>query len=593
MKKITILLLAFILVACKQTSNDVKTSGVEATSQEEVASIQFKGDTVEAFYEDLFVKILELDPQYVTYMGDLSSYGVPASKDMLWINNDDLSNSYMVLYQSAIEKLDEFGRDDIDAKNVRWYLEILLEEEKYRDNKYFLSNIIGEHVYFYRTVNERHLIQSKEDAEDWISRIEQIRQVVDVWIARYNKAIADGYLMDPNIIEAVNSQIRSYTSYKVEKLELYNRFVKEVDALTISDDDKQVLIDRAYNILETVYMPAMKELKTVVSESKKLSPEPKGVWAMPNGEAYYEFALKRHTTTDMTPEEVHQLGLSEVARITKEMHDAFDDLGYENSLSLNDKLKALYNEAETFKGDDAIAEYKRVAKWMYDELPNYFHDEDLPPTEADIRPSEGGNYYVSPSIDGKRPGVYYIDLGYTHYDFEINTLAFHETVPGHHLEREHQMILESTPMIRKLTHYTAYTEGWALYAEHLADENGFNPTPQHRIGYLKSELHRAARLVVDTGIHYKRWTRQEAVDYLVNEGLLSKGYAGIEAARYTTWPGQACSYKIGQLKILDLRNKMKEVQGDDFDIKDFHHLVLGNGLMPLSLLEEYVLENIE
>jgi len=225
---------------------------------------------------------------------------------------------------------------------------------------------------------------------------------------------------------------------------------------------------------------------------------------------------------------------------------------------------------------------------MEENLLNYFYEEDLPGSSPTIKTSPGGNFYISPSIDGKRSGVYYLDLGGVHSEYAINTLAFHETVPGHHLEREHELMLNNIPMIRKIASNTAYIEGWALYAEMLADEQGFNPTPEHRIGYLKSELHRAARLVVDTGIHYKKWSREEAIDYLVMEGLLHPGYASSEVTRYTTWPGQACAYKIGQLKIKELRDYVEEKMGSDYDIKEFHHLILGNGSMPLDLLEEHV-----
>lgn len=595
MKRLLIIIMVLLLVSCNNENQakevEINTAPQEEAVSQEIEPVTFTSETIDEFYDELFVRIMNENPQYIDDLGDLSEYGVPFQKDKLTSVGEEQALKMIAFFSAALEKLDSFEQYDINYENVKWYLEIELQKLEFRNNMFFLSHIVGEHRSLYNLLLDTHVVESKKDAEDWIERVRASEDSIREWIDRYTYQVNNGYLMDPYTIDSVIGQIRTYYKSKTEYMDLFKVFSMNVDALEISDADKKLLLDNAIEALENYYVPSMEELKQVLNDSKSVSTEPNGVWAMPNGAAFYEFILKRHTTTDMTPEEIHQLGLEEVARIQEEMQDAFYELGYEGTLSEN--LNALYNDATPFRGQAAMDEYVGVASVMEEGLSDFFYKEDLPISSPNIKVSPGGNFYVTPSIDGKRSGVYYLDLNGTHFDFTINTLAFHETVPGHHLEREHELILDNIPMVRKLAFNTAYIEGWALYAEMLADENGYNPTPAHHIGYLKSELHRAARLVVDTGIHYKKWDRAQAVNYLVDEGLLHPGYAQVEVTRYTSWPGQACSYKIGQLKILELRELVEEAKDSDFDIKEFHHMILGNGSMPLVILEEYVKESIK
>ncbi len=585
MKKIFIVLLMICLVACEANVEPASTENVVEEIESEI-EITFESENIEEFYDELFVGILNRNPQYIDDLGDLTSYGVEFQKDKLTPSDENYHKEMVQFYEKALSQLNSYGVDDINYRNVKWYLEIELGELQYRRQEFFLSSIIGEHRSLHTLLLETHIIETKEDAEDWIMRVENSQLVINDWINRYNKVTEAGYLMDPYAIDNTIRQISSYSKSKIIFMDLYKRFKKDVENLELDSIEEEKLIADAEEKLEKYYNPSMNALKNALYDSKDVSKESNGVWALPDGEAYYEFALKRHTTTDMTPEEIHQLGLNEVDRIQKEMMSAFEELGYNGSLGEN--LDVLSRAAKGYSGQEAMDEYVKVASLIHDNLSDFFYKEDLPASRPDIRTSPGGNFYVTPSIDGKRSGVYYLDLGGVHLDYGINTLAFHETVPGHHLEREHELLLENIPMVRKIAFNTAYIEGWALYAEMLADESGFNPTPEHRIGYLKSELHRAARLVVDTGIHYKKWSRTQAIDYLVMEGMLHPGYAQVEVTRYTTWPGQACAYKIGQLKIKELRDYTKEQMGSEYDIRAFHHLILGNGSMPLELLEEYV-----
>jgi len=590
MKKTLMILMVFLLIGCQDNiTEESEIIEEEINIESEVVTV-FTSTTLEDFYEELFIKIMLYNPQWIDDLGDLSDYGVSFQKDQLTRVDDQYLDEMTEFYEEALRYLLTFESEDINYKNIQWYLEIELETLLYKDQRFFLSHIIGEHRSLYTLLLEVHIIESKEDAEDWIKRVEGTEIVIQEWIKRYNNQFEAGFIMDPMSIDATLGQLRTYYKTKPEYMDLYKAFKERVELLELTEDEKTSLVDRGLSAITDYYVPNMAELKKTLSDSKQLSKESNGVWAMPDGDAYYEFALKRHTTTTMTPEEIHQLGLSEVKRIQEDMRIAFSELGYDGELSA--MLNALYGDATTFRGQEALDQYVLIAKTIEEDLETFFYKEDLPASSPNIKKSPGGNFYVTPSIDGKRSGVYYLDLGGTHFDFTINTLAFHETVPGHHLDREHELLLENIPMVRKLAFNTAYIEGWALYAEMLADEYGYNPTQAHHIGYLKSELHRAARLVVDTGIHYKKWSRDEAVDYLVDEGLLHPGYAQAEVTRYTSWPGQACSYKIGQLKLLELRNKMEDALGSEYDIRDFHHLVLGEGSMPLTLIEEHVMNYI-
>lgn len=595
MKKVWLLLLVILLIGCEQSIEIDAPEIVEVKIQEEsmssIEKVVFESSTLESFYDELFVRLMNEDPQYIDYLGDLTAYGVEFQKNQLTSCSEEQALYMLAFYDAALEKLSTFDVEDVQTKNLEWFLNIEKQGLWYRRQSFFLSSIIGEHRDLHSLLLDKHLIETKKDAEDWIQRVILSQSMMAEWIERYNSEVEQGYLMNPYVLSESIAQIRSYYKPKAEYTDIFISFKEKINALALSDEEKEQLISEAEVAINDYYLPGFESVKKALGATRSASTDVSGVWSLPDGENYYQFALKKHTTTTMTPEDIHQLGLKEVERIQAEMQQAFDDLGYEGTLKEN--LDQLYAESKRFHGEEAMDEYVRVSNEMFDDLSAFFYEEDMPISRPNIKVSSGGNYYVTPSIDGKRPGVYYLDLNGGHYDFTINTLAFHETVPGHHLEREHELVLEHIPMVRKLAFNTAFIEGWALYSEMLADENGYNPTPAHRIGYLKSELHRAARLVVDTGIHYKKWSREESIDYLVAEGLLNSGYAEVEVTRYTAWPGQACAYKIGQLKFLELRNYVEDKQGDDFDIRAFHHLILNQGSMPLELLEAYVKSNIQ
>jgi len=332
-----------------------------------------------------------------------------------------------------------------------------------------------------------------------------------------------------------------------------------------------------------------------------------GVWSLPKGDDYYALMLRMRTTTDYSAEEIHQMGLDEVERIEARMSALLVELGHsveggvgEAMNTLNEVDRFLYEETSDRKSI-VIKDYQDLVSQSWERVTVHF--ERMPEAEVEVRAvpeyseqSQAGGYYQSPSLDGSRPGIFYANL----YDvkqtpkYSMATLVFHEAVPGHHLQIALNLENSDLSLYRRLGYgSTAFSEGWALYAEALAVELGITRDEYDELGVLQSELFRAVRLVVDTGIHQKRWTREQAIDYMKTTTGVSDSEVVAEIERYIVWPGQACSYKVGALKILEQRERAKQNLGDQFDLREFHSLVLGHGEPPLFIVEELIDSYIE
>ena len=355
--------------------------------------------------------------------------------------------------------------------------------------------------------------------------------------------------------------------------------------------------------IETTVFGAYRNLIQYFEHSKSKATTDDGVWKLPNGDAYYRYQLKQMTTTDLEPEEVHQIGLSEVERITSEMQKILLAEGYAETTKTNGEIIQELNKEERFlyQNNDAgrqevIDGYMAILDEINNGLDNAFDIRPKASMEVKRVPEfkqEGaaGAYYEQPPMDGSRGGVFYANLRDVTetVKFGMKTLAYHEGVPGHHFQIAIQGELENVPIFRKFPLFTAYTEGWALYAEQLAWELGFYENdPFGNLGRLQAEMFRAVRLVVDTGIHYKKWTREEAIEYMITNTGMTTGEVVTEIERYIVMPAQACAYKIGMMKILELREKAKSKLGNQFELKEFHNVVLKNGAVPLDVLEEII-----
>jgi uncharacterized protein (DUF885 family) len=390
---------------------------------------------------------------------------------------------------------------------------------------------------------------------------------------------------------------------------LYTNFVSKVDEIEdLSNEEKEVFKLRVEDAVAQNVFPAYQKLIDYFSALEAKATTDDGVWKFDNGDEYYKYQLKENTTTDLDPEEVHQIGLGEVKRIKTEMWDILLQEGYSDTTkSIGETVQALNKEDRfLYPNNDqgrkmVIEEYNRILDEVSAGLDDAF----------DVRPKAGlavervpafkeegspGAYYNQPAMDGSRGGVFYANLRNVHESvkFGMKTLAYHEGIPGHHFQIAIQSELESVPIFRTFGLFTAYVEGWALYAEQLAWELGFyDEDPFGNLGRLQAEMFRAVRLVVDTGIHHKRWTREEAIDYMVANTGMTISEVTTEIERYIVMPGQACAYKIGMMKILELRELAKNQLGEQFDLRKFHNVVLKNGAVPLSILEEIVNQYIQ
>jgi uncharacterized protein (DUF885 family) len=353
--------------------------------------------------------------------------------------------------------------------------------------------------------------------------------------------------------------------------------------------------------------PGFKLLRNFMANTQKNANKNHGIWSQPGGDEYYKLKIRTFTTTDYSPEEIHQMGLSEVKRISSRMKEILTSLGYDENKSVG-KLMNELNENPDFLYADTldrkeivVSDYTDMVNEAIKVMANYFHT--MPKSEVIVKAvpeyseqNAAGGYYQSPALDGSRPGVFYANL----YDikqtptYSMRTLAYHEATPGHHHQIAHSLENEELTLYRRFGYYTsAFAEGWALYSEILALEVGLAENPYDELGILQSELFRANRLVVDTGMHYKRWTREEAMEYMKSVTGMSDTEVRVEIERYIVWPGQALSYKVGMIKILELRERAMEKLGEKFNIKDFHSAVLDHGNPPLFIVEEMVDRMIE
>ncbi|MBN2479664.1 MAG: DUF885 domain-containing protein [Parachlamydiales bacterium] len=450
-----------------------------------------------------------------------------------------------------------------------------------------------------------HQIKNIKSAKHYISRLLKFNKKMDQVIKELELREKNSVILPKFAIEKVLIELKEFISYPPEKHFLYTHLVEKLQTFKNPDEkENEKLKQQALTAIEKSVYPSYEKLIAFLEKEKNIATDEDGVWKFKNGDKFYEFCLKVHTTTDLTPEEIHQIGIKEVYRIQQEMQKILTSLGYTGK-SAADLMKDLAKNPKFLFLDskdpkkEIIETYEKIFADIKDKVPSLFLT--LPKKELIIvaipdfkAKTAPPAYYQSPSMDGKRPGMFFVNT----YDinnvtkFTMPTLAYHEGIPGHHFQVTIALELKDIPTLRKVVNFTSYIEGWALYTEQLAFEYNFTDDPYANLGRLQMELFRAVRLVVDTGIHYKKWSRQKAIDYMLENTGMPKADVVAEIERYIVLPGQACSYKIGMMKILELREKMKKELGKNFDIKIFHDIVLKNGALPLTTLEKVIDDEI-
>jgi uncharacterized protein (DUF885 family) len=446
-------------------------------------------------------------------------------------------------------------------------------------------------------MDSQHRVRSREDAQAWAARLEAFAVALDQNTQRLTEEAALGVVPPAFLLDLALPQMNRLRDTPAAETVLVTGLVNKTLAANIAG----TWAGEATGIVEQKVMPALDRQIAAVTALRTTATMDAGVWKLPNGAEYYDAAVKSSTTTNYTAEEVHQLGLAQVAEISGQIDALLKGVGMTQG-SVGKRLVAL-NAApgHTYPNTDAgkaelVAELKAHTAAMYGRLDALFRSQpraslDIKRVPVAIQEGGAGAYYQAGTPDGSRPGTFFMNLtdSFDRPRFGLPTVTFHEGVPGHHFQVMLALESPDVPPIRRRAGYSAYTEGWALYAETLADEIGYyEGNPLGRIGYLQSLLFRATRLVVDTGIHHKRWTRDQAIDWMVGATGFARGRTTREIVRYCAAPGQALSYKIGHTKWVELRNAVKARQGTGFDIRQFHE-ILRLGAMPLVLLEREVM----
>lgn len=433
-----------------------------------------------------------------------------------------------------------------------------------------------------------------KDYEDWISRLEKFGTAMDQTIAVMERGIEKGRTQPRIINERILPQIEAQRVADAIKSGFYDPFREFGDNIPAAE--QQRLRNEALAAIRTVVLPAFDRMAVFFKEKYLPASRPAvGIGSTPGGKEHYAYLARQYTTTELTPEEIHQVGLSEVARIRAEMDKIIKQVGFKGTFA--EFLTFLRTDPQFYyeTPEELLEAYRAISKKIDPELVKLFgHLPRTPygviPIPDSIAPDTTTAYYMQPAADGSRAGYYYVNLYRPEVrpKYEMEALSVHEAVPGHHLQLAIQQELGDLPNFRRFGGFTAFVEGWGLYSESLGPELGLYQDPYSKFGQLTYEMWRAVRLVVDTGMHYQGWTRERAIKYFMDNAAKTEQDIVNEIDRYIAWPGQALAYKIGELKIKELRARAEDALGDDFDIKGFHDTVLGAGALPLDLLEQRI-----
>lgn len=583
--------LAAALVACSPSAPEG--SGATTASSKQAD----KAGQLTALYADFWEETLKLNPIQATFQGDnryndqLPDFGSAEFRQQMHDFN-----------QRWLEKVEAIGEDGLQGQDLLSYRIFVRERRNALDAEKFPDwmmpvNQMGSLVSYAVMLGSGQVAQpfkTVKDYENWLARAGRIPVLIDTDIANMREGIRAGVVQPKVVMEKVLPQMDAILAGKAEDSQFWGP-IKAMPA-EFSAEDRQRLTEAYRELIDGRLLPAIRKQRDfIASEYLPACRDSVGLDALPDGKAWYAFAARQSTTTEQTPERIHQIGLDEVARIHGEIRQVMEQVGFKGSLQ--DFFKFMQTDKQfEFKDEDALlAHYRGLEAKINQRIPELFSL--TPKSPFEIRPIEtfraqsaAGGEYMSPSEDGSRPGIFYVntyDLP-TRKTWDAEDLFLHEAIPGHHFQLALQQELEGVPAFRRFGGETAFAEGWGLYAESLGKDLGVYTDPYSYFGRLQGELWRAVRLVVDTGLHSKGWTRQQVLDYMFANSSVSEPDAIAEAERYIAWPGQALAYKTGELKIKELRARAEQQLGERFDIRQFHAEVLKDGSVPLDVLEEKI-----
>lgn len=565
----------------------------------------FKPTTINWFYTRVFAAFAVKSPEMLSSMrilpGWLDFYSDKLDDSSLEAQQeqfDQLKHDLATLksYDRASMSSDERLSYDI----MRHFLQAMSDGERFRDHSFPINQNQGMQSMLPEFMVNVHQVNSASDAENYIARLNKFPLKFEQVLSQLKLSESKGIVPPRFTIDKVLLEMKNSVAKPAAQSPLYISFVEKLGKIPTAEMDaakrSQLLADLLKSIDASVY-PSYRSIISHFTALQAKTQANNGAWSLPDGEAYYAWAVRTHTTTDMTAQQVHDIGLAEVARVGAEMDALLKGQGLTEG-SIGARYQTLAGDPKqqypnTPEGkNEMVARYQQLMDDINKGMGAAFsvrpklgvQVKQIPEASQEGAP---GAYYMPGSMDGSRPGIFFANMrnpGETP-KFGMSTLAYHEGIPGHHFQIAIQQELRGVPFFRKVVPFTAYSEGWALYAEKLASELGYGKDPLDTLGRLSAEMMRATRLVVDTGIHSKRWTREQAIKYMLDHTGMSETDVVAEVERYFVNPGQALAYKVGMLKILALREHGKKELGAQFDLKQFHHEVLAHGAMPMTVLE--------
>ncbi|HWJ06249.1 MAG TPA: DUF885 domain-containing protein [Steroidobacteraceae bacterium] len=511
--------------------------------------------------------------------------------------------------RKAREGLDGYGPDGLEGQELvtwqttAWFLDDLIREAEFEHGDYRVNQISGPLVTTPQFLTDTHVIKDERSVERYLSRLQEFGRVLREVKVRVEGDRDAGVVPPDFVIDQSLTGMRAFISNGAAQNALVTTLpdkLAKVDGLT--EEQRRAYVTRATEIVGKEVVPGYEAMIALFESMRPTASHDAGIWRIPHGEEIYAARLKSSTTTLLSAEEIHALGLAEVARIEAEMTTILDAQAVPGA-TLAERITALnVDPAQNFPNTDEgraqmLAALHEIDDRVMAVAPKFFKT--IPPQPLEIvrvpeysQDSAPGGYYNPPALDGSRPGRFYINQKDTadNPKWTLPSLMIHEGSPGHHFQLSAQQLIKDVPLLRKVLPFSAYAEGWALYAERIAktDMGFYDQDPLGDLGRLQAEMFRAVRLVVDTGMHAKRWSREQAIDYMIAKTGKTEAEVTREIERYVVWPGQATSYKVGQLALLRMRDKAERALGAKFDLREFHEVILLNGSMPLAVLEGVV-----
>lgn len=569
----------------------------------------FKPVKISWFYDRAFFQELIQSP--IT----LSSLQLLDKTPFAWYADklDDFSEAQhkkqFALTQENYSTFKSYPSDSLQGQDkINWLVADFAYKQKFDDEKwhwygYPFNPLFGMQSQLPDFLINIHPITNQRDIDNYFKRLQALPVAFDQVLE--DASIRDEKGLLPNLfaVDKTIAQMKSFIASDAKENALAKNLASKMTAIPASEmsvEQKENNLVKANNIIAQQVYPAYKRVIAHMEGLKKLPLNNDGVWSLPGGKEYYEYAIKTHTTTSLSADQLHELGLSEVQRIGEQIDEILKEQKIpgknraEKIFNLAHSKEQLYPDTEQGRAS-SLADYQKIIDEAGDESKKYFGV--LPSTGVVVKrvpefsqQTAPVGYYQPPSLDGDRPGMFFTNLGKIEYSpkFTMHSLAYHEAIPGHHLQIAIQMKQESIPFFRRATGFTSYVEGWALYAEQLAFEMNLEKNPLDNLGRLQAEMFRAVRLVVDTGMHSKHWSREHAISYMISQTGMGEDEVTIEIERYLVMPGQALAYKVGMIKILSLRETAKKELGEKFKLSEFHDVVLSNGSVPLDVLEVIV-----